>query len=96
MALAGQITWNPNEIQQASLDHLNHRTGHFQDVAGVLDADGVAIRAGHHCAQPLHRRDLHPKRQVRICLGLFQFFSRCSLRIFSNLCSYVIECNLVM
>lgn len=26
-----------------------------QDVAGVLDADGVAIRAGHHCAQPLHR-----------------------------------------
>ena len=31
-------------------------TGHFQDVAGVLDADGVAIRAGHHCAQPLHRQ----------------------------------------
>ncbi|CAE7550458.1 SLC12A5 [Symbiodinium pilosum] len=26
-----------------------------QDVAGVLDVDGVAIRAGHHCAQPLHR-----------------------------------------
>jgi len=26
-----------------------------QDVAGVLDMDGIAIRAGHHCAQPLHR-----------------------------------------
>ncbi|CAE7477280.1 csd [Symbiodinium natans] len=26
-----------------------------QDLAGVLDGDGVAIRAGHHCAQPLHR-----------------------------------------
>jgi len=22
----------------------------------VLDADGVAIRAGHHCAMPLHAR----------------------------------------
>ena len=26
-----------------------------KDLAGVLDGDGVAIRAGHHCAQPLHR-----------------------------------------
>ena len=26
---------------------------HPHDVAGVLDADGVAIRVGHHCAQPL-------------------------------------------
>ena len=22
----------------------------------VLDAHGVAVRAGHHCARPLHRR----------------------------------------
>jgi cysteine desulfurase / selenocysteine lyase len=22
----------------------------------VLDAEGVAVRAGHHCARPLHRR----------------------------------------
>lgn len=26
---------------------------HPHDVATILDADGVAIRAGHHCAQPL-------------------------------------------
>jgi cysteine desulfurase/selenocysteine lyase len=26
------------------------------DVDGVLDARGVAVRVGHHCAQPLHRR----------------------------------------
>ncbi|MBM7096988.1 cysteine desulfurase [Bacillus sp. H-16] len=39
-----------------------HRTGlvtfncddvHPHDVATVLDADGIAVRAGHHCAQPL-------------------------------------------
>lgn len=29
---------------------------HPHDIATVLDADGVAIRAGHHCAQPLMRR----------------------------------------
>ena len=26
---------------------------HPHDVASILDMDGVAIRAGHHCAQPL-------------------------------------------
>jgi cysteine desulfurase/selenocysteine lyase len=29
---------------------------HPHDVSQVLDADGVAVRAGHHCARPLHRR----------------------------------------
>ena len=29
---------------------------HPHDVAQVLDHHGVAVRAGHHCAQPLHRR----------------------------------------
>lgn len=28
---------------------------HPHDVAAVLDSDGIAVRAGHHCAQPLHR-----------------------------------------
>ena len=27
---------------------------HPHDVASVLDGEGVAVRAGHHCAQPLH------------------------------------------
>ena len=29
---------------------------HPHDVAQVLDRDGVAVRAGHHCAMPLHDR----------------------------------------
>ena len=28
---------------------------HPHDVSSILDMDGVAIRAGHHCAEPLHR-----------------------------------------
>ncbi|MEO8355758.1 MAG: cysteine desulfurase [Chloroflexota bacterium] len=29
---------------------------HPHDVAQILDKDGIAIRAGHHCAQPLHEK----------------------------------------
>jgi cysteine desulfurase / selenocysteine lyase len=29
---------------------------HPHDVAQILDRDGIAVRAGHHCAQPLHER----------------------------------------
>jgi cysteine desulfurase/selenocysteine lyase len=29
---------------------------HPHDVAQVLDADGVAVRAGHHCGRPIHQR----------------------------------------
>jgi len=29
---------------------------HAYDVAQILDRYGVAVRAGHHCAQPLHER----------------------------------------
>ena len=39
---AGVITFNLEEV-------------HPHDVATVLDAEGIAIRAGHHCAQPLMR-----------------------------------------
>ena len=29
---------------------------HPHDVAQILDHHGVAVRAGHHCAQPLHEK----------------------------------------
>ena len=29
---------------------------HPHDVAQILDDDGIAVRAGHHCAMPLHDR----------------------------------------
>jgi cysteine desulfurase / selenocysteine lyase len=27
---------------------------HPHDIAGILDGEGIAVRAGHHCCQPLH------------------------------------------
>jgi cysteine desulfurase / selenocysteine lyase len=29
---------------------------HPHDIAAILDEDGICVRAGHHCAQPLHDR----------------------------------------
>ena len=29
---------------------------HPHDLASILDTEGVCVRAGHHCAQPLMRR----------------------------------------
>ncbi|MEK6248389.1 MAG: cysteine desulfurase [Planctomycetales bacterium] len=29
---------------------------HAHDIAQILDRQGIAVRAGHHCAMPLHRR----------------------------------------
>ena len=29
---------------------------HHYDAAQILDKKGFALRSGHHCAQPLHRR----------------------------------------
>lgn len=35
---------------------FNFRDAHPHDVASIVDTKGVAIRSGHHCAQPLHRK----------------------------------------
>jgi cysteine desulfurase/selenocysteine lyase len=35
---------------------FNFRDVHPHDVGTILDREGIAIRAGHHCAQPLMRR----------------------------------------
>ena len=34
---------------------FNFKDVHPHDVASILDSKGIAIRSGHHCAQPLHR-----------------------------------------
>lgn len=43
-----------NENRSALID-FNFKEVHPHDVATILDASGIAIRSGHHCAQPLHR-----------------------------------------
>lgn len=39
--------------ERVSLVTFSHKTDHAQDIAAQLDQRGIAVRAGHHCAQPL-------------------------------------------
>jgi cysteine desulfurase/selenocysteine lyase len=43
---------------------------HAHDLGTILDQEGVAIRAGHHCAQPLHAR-FGIAASARASLGLY-------------------------
>ena len=44
------------EVPRAGLAAFTVDSVHAHDVAQFLDAAGIAVRAGHHCAQPLHTR----------------------------------------
>jgi cysteine desulfurase/selenocysteine lyase len=44
----------PPEGQRNSVATFTLRDAHPHDVAQLLDYEGIAIRAGHHCAMPLH------------------------------------------
>jgi cysteine desulfurase / selenocysteine lyase len=54
--LPGVITYGPPPERRAGIISFNVEGIHPHDVAQVLDSDGVAIRAGHHCCQPLMTR----------------------------------------
>jgi cysteine desulfurase/selenocysteine lyase len=45
-----------NEELRAGVISFNLDNIHPHDVATILDREGVAIRSGHHCAQPLMKR----------------------------------------
>lgn len=52
--MEGITIYGPRE-GRSSLVTFNLDDVHPHDVATVLDAEGIAIRAGHHCCQPLMR-----------------------------------------
>jgi len=53
-AIPGISLYGPKQ-HRSSLVTFNLEDIHPHDVATVLDAEGIAVRAGHHCAQPLMR-----------------------------------------
>lgn len=53
-AMDGVTVYGP-KTGRMSLATFNLDDVHPHDVATVLDAEGVAVRAGHHCCQPLMR-----------------------------------------
>jgi cysteine desulfurase/selenocysteine lyase len=51
-----QILGPADPEQHGSLTTFTLSGIHPHDLATILDAEGVAVRAGHHCAMPLHLR----------------------------------------
>jgi cysteine desulfurase/selenocysteine lyase len=52
----GILLYGPPPERRAGIVSFNMEGVHPHDVAQVLDWEGVAIRAGHHCCQPLMQR----------------------------------------
>jgi cysteine desulfurase/selenocysteine lyase len=62
----------PDEAERLGIIAFNLKGVHPHDVALALDQEGIAVRSGHHCAQPLMRR-----------LGM-EFAIRASLYIYNT------------
>ena len=55
-AIEGVRIYGPPPAQRSGVVSFTITDVHPHDLATVLDSDGVCVRAGHHCAQPLMRR----------------------------------------
>jgi len=51
----GLTIYGPDTDRRNGVTTFTLKDIHAHDVAQLLDAEGVAIRAGHHCAMPLHQ-----------------------------------------
>ncbi|MBK7215922.1 MAG: cysteine desulfurase [Candidatus Promineofilum sp.] len=54
--LPGLRLLGPPGTQHGGLAAFTLEGAHPHDIAEILDKDGIAIRAGHHCAMPLHHK----------------------------------------
>ncbi|PID85385.1 MAG: cysteine desulfurase [Chloroflexi bacterium] len=48
--------YGPGASQRAGVASFSLMGMHPHDIAEILDKDGIAVRAGHHCAMPLHQK----------------------------------------
>lgn len=76
-AIEGLTLYGPADpSQHAGVLAFNLEGLHPHDVATALDYEGVAVRAGHHCAQPLIR-ELGIPSAVRASLSLYTSKADC-------------------
>jgi len=68
--IPGLTVYGPEAHQRGGVIAFNLAGVHPHDLASLLDEDGIAIRAGHHCAQPLMRR-LQVTATARISLYVY-------------------------
>jgi cysteine desulfurase/selenocysteine lyase len=54
---------------------------HPHDTSSILDSDGIAVRAGHHCAQPLMK---YMKVNATCRISLYFYNTKDEIDIFIN------------
>lgn len=54
--IPGMKLFGPSADKKGGVAAFTLEGVHPHDVAQILDQDGIAVRAGHHCAQPLHEK----------------------------------------
>jgi cysteine desulfurase / selenocysteine lyase len=69
MRILGSAAGRKSGIVSFTMDKV-----HAHDIAQLLDREGIAIRAGHHCAMPLHRR-LGVNASARASFYLYNTFA---------------------
>lgn len=52
----GVWVFGPGADQKGGVASFTMEGIHPHDIAQIVDAEGVAVRAGHHCAMPLHEK----------------------------------------
>ncbi|AKQ33781.1 Cysteine desulfurase [Candidatus Coxiella mudrowiae] len=62
-----------NALNKVGVISFTMEQAHPHDIATILDHEGIAIRAGHHCAMPLMERFKLPAT-ARITFGLYNTF----------------------
>ena len=54
--IEGVKVYGPSAEQKGGVASFTMRGVHPHDVSQILDSEGIAVRAGHHCAMPLHEK----------------------------------------
>jgi len=54
--IPGLKVFGPSADKKGGVASFTFEGVHPHDVAQILDRNGIAVRAGHHCAQPLHEK----------------------------------------
>lgn len=72
--VAGLTLYNPTALHRSGLATFTLDNIHPHDLAQILDYEGIAVRAGHHCAMPLHRERLKVAATTRASFYLYTSF----------------------
>jgi cysteine desulfurase/selenocysteine lyase len=57
LRIGGLRVYGPSDPEKKSgVFSFNMGDVHSHDLADVINSDGIAVRSGHHCAQPLMKR----------------------------------------